>query len=78
MIYQMNIAQDSTEIMTGKLGRDVPPKEPHPSVIYLLQHTGLWQVLSFVNIDFQGLQGEFSCNKGVCGRVPATKHAFPC
>lgn len=64
--------------MTGRLGRDVPPNKPHPSVIFFLQHTGLGQVHSFVNIDFQGLQGEFSYDKGVCGRVPATKHSFLC
>lgn len=63
---------------TGKLRRDVPPNKSHTSGIFLLQHTGLGQVHSFMNIDFQGLQGEFSCDKGVCGRVPATKHSFPC
>lgn len=78
MLYQINIAQDPIAVMTGKLGRDVPPNKPHPSEIFLLQHTGLWQVLSFVNIDFQGLQGEFNCDKGVYGGVPATKLPFPC
>lgn len=78
MFYQINVAQDSTEIMTGKLARDVPPNEPHPSVIYFWQHTGLWQVHSFVNIDFQGLQGKFSCDKGVRGREPATRRPSPC
>lgn len=68
----------STEIMTCKLERDVPANEPCSSVIYLLLHMGLWHVYSFVNVDFQGLQGEYSCNKGVSGRVQATKHPFLC
>lgn len=60
--------------MAKKLDRDVPANEACSSVIFLLLHMGLWHVHSFVNIDFQGLQGEYSCNKGVSGRVQATKH----
>lgn len=51
-------------------------KEPCSPMIYFLLHVASWHVYSFVNIDFQGLQGEYCCNKGVSGRVQATKHLF--
>lgn len=64
--------------MTRKLGRGVPANEPCSSVIYFLLHMGLWPVYSFMNIDFQGRQGEYSCNKGISGRLQATKHPLLC
>lgn len=64
--------------MTHKLGRDVPANEPWSSVIYFLLHVGLWHIYSFMNIDFQGLQREYSCNKGISGRIQATKHPLLC